>query len=246
LGFSFKESMMKLFYVFIFIFSTALFGVDKTYKASSGNLILDASTKVIAKPDVDIGDSSVVGNRYFTVKADAANRPYLQLNSGSNTIQHSIGSTADISSPQVELHMSVLGSDNTLVLEGGEVGINTPNPTEALHVVGSAYITTKVKSDNGFYTYSGTYSSAASGAWVNLQVLPSIYTAYIVHVYVVGGNATAYSATATVMSNGASMRMANKDAGSLLDIRIIGQTLQATQGSGGNANISYALIRIGE
>lgn len=110
----------------------------------------------------------------------------------------------------------------------------------------SAFVNIGVAS--GLHTYTGTVNGAASGSATTLQaipVAPGAIATYLVAVGIATSNDTAnYSAQAVVSVSGSSMKSTTIQTGALMTITASGNNIQATQGSGAAANITYSITKV--
>ena len=125
---------------------------------------------------------------------------------------------------------------------GNATSIASQTGTGTKFVMDASPTLTGTTTIDAFRSLSGATASTPTATPVTLFT-SSNYSAYIVFVYLLGGN-TSFMATAMVINDGTGAGLYNYEHGDYITITLSGANVQATQSSGGDTAIQYKVLKI--
>jgi hypothetical protein len=121
----------------------------------------------------------------------------------------------------------------------GDVGLGTTTPT-------TGSVSNQAILNAGMFTTLKGSVSATSGVAVTLATIPNYAMAvYMVSCGVSSGAPVSFTAVAIVSADNSVLRVTSLQTAALMTITVAGTNIQATQASGGAANIIHSITRIG-
>jgi hypothetical protein len=220
-----------------------------THTGAVGSEVYTERMRLDASGNLGIGatnPTSTFGARVLQVQGTADDKAEVRLVHTTSGVGTTDGFTLSLAASDAYVYNRengpiIFGTNNTermRITAAGDVGIGTSAPT-------TGSMSNMAVSNAGLFATLRGRVASTSGVAVTLgtDALGGNET-YIVSVGIFSGVPTVYSAVAIVSADGSILRSTTLQTAALMTISVSGTNIQATQSSGGPANIDFSIIRI--